>query len=367
MNDRQALVALYLPSLTGGGAERVMVSVANELVSRGTSVHLVLASANGPLLAEVNPQVRVIDLRCRRVATSLPGFIRYLRKYRPEAVLSTMTHANIVALLAKHLARVPARFVVREAIHISTAIRDETTAARYLMPAFMRLLYPTADAIVAPSVGVAQDLESFLGVESSRLHVISNPVDVDRLQTLAAERIEHPWFRPDSPPVLLAVGRLHRQKDYRTMIEAFALVRRRRDVKLIILGEGSERQQIEQLAMQSGVTMDIRLLGFVPNPFPYMRACAVFVQTSRFEGMPNALVQAVALGCKAVATDCPSGPREVLRANENSRLVPVGNAAAVACAIEELLDQSSTTPPNAIPSTSALGHVIQQYRTLLHA
>lgn len=342
MPDRA--IALYLPSLRGGGAERAMVTLANGFAERGYAVDLVLAKAEGPFLPEVARKVRIVDLGARRVVSSLPGLVRYLRRERPRAMLSALNHANVIALLARRLAGVPTRLVVSERAHLSSSLGSAPSLRGRLMPWFMRRTYPWADGVVAVSAGVADDLAQAIGLPRQRIAVVYNPVVTDEVLVGAEAPLDHPWFAPGEPPVVLSAGRLTMQKDFGVLLRAFAHLRAQRPARLMILGEGELRPELESLTQQLGIHADVALPGFRDNPYAYMRRAAVFVLSSRFEGLPNALIQAMACGTPVVSTDCPSGPAEILEDGQWGRLVPVGDAAALAEAI--LATLAETNPPD---------------------
>jgi len=359
-------VALFLPSLRGGGAEKVMVNLARGFVERGLQVDLVLAKAEGPYLSQVPPEVRVVDLGARRVLYSLPGLVRYLRQERPQAMLSTLSHANIITLWAKKLARVSTRLVVREANTISMETTNVPTLKGKLMPHLIRIFYPWADTIVANSRGVAEDLMKLTGLSPDNIKVIYNPVVTPELFVKAEEPLDHPWFGPGEPPVILGVGRLTKQKDFPTLIRAFALVRKERPARLMILGEGEERPNLEALVRELGLEEDVALPGFVENPYKYMKRAAVFVLSSRWEGLPTVLIEAMALGTPVVATDCPSGPAEILEGGKWGRLVPVGDINALSESILAALEGAHPTKGvGSSLSTFTLESVIEQYLVVL--
>jgi len=314
-----------------------MLTLAGAIAERGYAVDLVVAGAAGPLRTEVPAFVRLIDLGCSRVLASLPGLVRYLRKVRPDGLLSTLAHANLVALWAGRIARIPVRIVIREATTTSQVPTNAVPLRSRLVPYLVRRFYPAASAIVAVSEGVAADLVQRSGLPQGRVEVIYNPVISTDLLARAEQQIHHPWFAPDAPPVILSVGRLTRAKDYPTLIRAFSLVRKKRKARLMILGEGEERGRLELLVRSLGMVCEVDLPGFVPNPFPYMRKAAVFALSSAWEGLPNALIQALALGTPVVATDCKSGPREVLQGGFLGDLVPVGKPELMADAIGRTL------------------------------
>ncbi len=326
-------IALFLPSLRGGGAERVMVNLARGFFDQGIDVDLVLVKAEGPYLSEVPGGVRVVDLHSSRVLTSLPRLTHYLRRERPQSMLSAMDHANIVAIWARKLSGVPCRVVVSVHSTLSRALTNNPNLRGYLMPNLIRIFYPWADTVVAVSNGVAEDFANITRLPRESIKVIYNPIVIPELLEKAKEAVEHPWFSRGEPPVILSVGRLTKAKDYPTLIRAFALVRRKYPARLMILGEGEERAKLEALTQELGLQDDISLPGFVDNPYAYMARAAVFVLSSAWEGFGNVLVEAMAVGTPVISTDCPSGPAEILENGRWGKLVPVGDTNAMAQAI----------------------------------
>jgi glycosyltransferase involved in cell wall biosynthesis len=344
--EKKKHIALFLPSLRGGGAEKVMVNLALGFVEQGLKVELVLAKAEGPYLSRVPEEVRVVDLGARRVLYSLPGLVRYLRRERPQAMLSALNYANIVAIWAKLLARVQTHLVVSEHNTLSFSTQNASSVRVKLLPLLIKIFYPYADAVVAVSHGVAEDLITMTGLPMEKVKVIYNPVITPELFAKAEEPLDHPWFRPGEPPVVLGVGRLTQQKDFPTLIRAFALVRKERPARLMILGEGEERPKLEALVRELRLEEDVALPGFVDNPYKYMKRAAVFVLSSRWEGFGIVLVEAMALGTPVVATDCPSGPAEILENGKWGHLVPVGEPLHLARAILKILqDDVYISPP----------------------
>ena len=334
--NQQAHIALYLGELSGGGAERVMVNLAHNFAGRGIRVDLVLAAAQGPYLKDVQANINVIDLASGGVLSSLPKLITYLRQARPPALLTTLNHASIVALWAKKLARVNTRVFIREANTLSQF--KGNTLKGNLLPQATKVFYPWADGIIAVSKGVAEDLKAFTGLSDSKVTAIYNPVVNAQLKQQAKEPLEHPWFKPDAKPVILSAGRLNKQKDFPTLLKAFARVRQHKDVNLMILGEGEERQALELLASELKVAEHVLFPGFMDNPFKFMANASLLVISSAWEGLPGVLIQAMACGCPVVSTDCPSGPAEVLDGGRFGPLVPVGDDAALAQAMLDTLE-----------------------------
>lgn len=334
-NSNQRL-ALFISSMHGGGAQRVMLNLAQGIAERGYDVDLVLARAEGPYLAQVSKSVRIVDLGAQRVLASLPGLVHYLRSEKPAVLLSAIHYVNIVALFAQHIARTSTRLVVSEHSVLSHTTQSSSSwRGRFIMQ--LSYFYHWANGIVAVSQEAGNNLARITGIPSDRIHVIYNPVVTPELQRKAQAPLSHPWFEPDSPPVLLAVGRLSKVKDFPTLIRAFALVREYRTMRLIILGDGEERPELEKLIKQLGLEKDVSLPGFIDNPYPYMTRASVFVLSSKHEALPTVLVEALYCGLPLVATNSPGGTREILRNGQYGQLVPVGDVMTLAQAITTAL------------------------------
>src|SRR5690349_12244740 len=302
---------------------------------------MVLADAVGPRLAAVRAAVPVVDLRAGSTRQSVLPLARYLRRTRPDVLVGALGHANVVAVWARWLARVDTAVVVTHHINVPA---ERTSSGARLWFALRRGFYPRADAIVAVSRDMAADLAGSIGLPRDRIDVSLNPVITPDLLALGATPLANPWLEAGQPPVVLGIGRLERQKDFPTLIRAVALLRRRRPVRLLILGEGSQRPALEALIQQSGLQGDAALPGFVDNPYGYLSRARVFALSSIFEGLPTVLIEALALGTPVVSTDCPTGPREILEAGRLGRLVPMGDPAALAEAIAATIDEPLPPP-----------------------
>jgi glycosyltransferase involved in cell wall biosynthesis len=333
----RARLAIFLPDARGGGAERTYLELAATFAER-CDVDLVLATAGGDLIDRVSSSVRVIELGARRVATSLPALVRYVRRTRPDAILSNLGHTNVVAILARSLARTPTRVVVCEQNHLSTATDGSRRMRDRLLPFLLGRLYGRADAVIAVSRGVADDLGARLGLDID-IEVIPNPIDSADLRRQAVGPSGHPWLDGEGPPVAVAVGRLTTQKDFTTLLRAVATCRASTPLRLVILGEGEERQALETEVARLGLADAVSMPGFVANPYRHMRAADVFVLSSRWEGLPTVLLETRALGTPIVSTDCPSGPATILCDGALGRLVPVGDHRALAAALIETLGE----------------------------
>ncbi len=346
-----------------------MLNLAGGLVARGHFVDLLLSQAEGPYMDQIPPGIRVVELHRRRLNTlrTLSGFprlVRYLRLERPDALLSAL-NANYSALWARRLCGIPKRLVISEHNTFSIAYGQLPKWCRMLASELTRQFYPWADEIVAVSHGVADDLARSTGIPRHRVRVIYNPIVTPELETKRRDIVSHPWLESGTVPVVLAIGRLTAQKDLGTLIRAFARLRQVRPVRLLILGEGEGRPVLEALIRELHLEEDVDLPGFTANPFPYLTKAALFVLSSRWEGLPTVLVEALYCGTPIVATDCPSGPREILKDGEYGRLVPVGDVAFLAGAMEVALAEKPCQPKPASWQPFERETVINQYLNVL--
>jgi len=332
-------IAIFLPFLRQGGVERIMLNLAQGIVDRGIEVDFVLASRfEGPYNDQVRVKVRRVELGASTPYLALPRLIRYLKIRRPHIIFAALTPANILAILAKYLSRVETKVII--SVHIAIDISITTTPLKAMVRPFAyRTFYQWADGIVAVSKGIAQALIT-LGLPNSKIHIIYNPIVTPDLYEKAKEDVTNPWFAPRQPPVVLGAGRLCKQKGFCALIRAFALVRKERQARLVILGEGEERPKLEKLIRELGLEEDVALLGFVENPYAYMKRASIFVLSSAYEGFGNVVAEALAVGTPVVSTDCPHGPAEILEEGKWGILVPVGDVQALAQAIIEALDKS---------------------------
>ena len=363
-NPAPSHIAFYLPELTGGGVQRRTLTLAGELAGQGHRIDLVLCQAEGTLRDQVPPQVRVVCLdpeplwraRCAALAADpkglasltlpvllakkpsrslayLSSLARYLRNERPHALLAAKPHPNLEAVWARNLAHAETRIVVSERIALSGKVSTSRMWKRRYLPPLIKRTYQMADGIIAVSQGVADDLAAVTSIPRGRISTIYNPVVGPELLEKAAAPLDHPWFAPGSPPVVLGAGRIHPDKDFPTLLRAFARVRKQRPARLMILGEArrDERHKaLLELAEELDIAGDLVVPGFVGNPYAYMSRAAVFVLSSLWEGLPGVLIEALACGCPTVSTDCPSGPREILENGDYGVLVPMGDDAAMA-------------------------------------
>ncbi len=331
-------VAFFLPYMAGGGAERVCITLAEGFLQHGLEVDFVLARKTGSLLKNIPKGAGVVNLSARRTVSALLPLAAYLRRERPFALIAAPDHANLVAIWAKLLASSQTKVLIGNHIFLSAAIKNSRKIQEKIYPFLLHLFYRRAEAIIAVSRGAADEMAHVARIPRKCIQSIYNPFPLTEITRQSSESPAHSWFTPGEPPVILAAGRLSAQKDYPTLLRAFASIRSRRPVRLVILGEGEELVRILELAVELGIRSDVDLPGFVDRPYPLMAHCRVFALTSAWEGFGNVLVEALACGAQIVSTDCPSGPAEILDNGKYGRLVPVGDFVALAGAIEDALD-----------------------------
>lgn len=377
-------LGIYLRTIeTARGAEQVTAILAKRLADRGHSVDFLVERVAGSLLEELDSysdRIQVVGLRSQRVPPWLEGIHQlralarnliagpasleglsesctwpllrtvlrekptifalhsYVKRRRPDAVISFLNYPNVFLLLTALLDRSATRYVVNVRNHTSTKARNAKNSKRMRnAPRLMRRLFRYADAIVTPSKGVAEDVVHITRLPQDRVTTIYNPVYHAEIPDIARQPADHPWLSQSNVPVVLSVGKLKPQKDFATLLRAFAKVRQTRAAKLVILGEGSERDGLRGLAKNLGIDSDVDLPGYVRNPFAFYSRASVFVLSSAWEGLPNVLIEAMSCGCPVVSTDCPSGPSEILEDGVVGKLVPVGDAEQMSQAILDTL------------------------------
>lgn len=334
--DRERPDIAVLISYSGdGGVERMINHLVQGFLDAGRRVDILALKQRGGHFLALPEGVRVVPIRPAHSALAVPAIARYLRRVRPRTLLAAKDRAGRAAVQAHRLSGSDARVVVRIGNNLSASLVHRTRLQRWLRLRPIRRLYPLAEAIVAVSAGVAEDVVATSGIDPKRVHVIANPVVTPEVDRLAAAPPEHPWVDGDQP-LLVAVGRLTRQKDFSTLLHAFAKLRTKRDARLLILGEGEDRAALDALVTRLGLGESVDMPGFYANPYPLMAAADLFVLSSRWEGSPNALTEALYLGVPSVATDCPSGSSDIL---PRERLAPVGDTDALAAIMASTLDQ----------------------------
>ena len=337
-------ITIFIPSFRGGGAERAMINLANGLcesyLRRGIKIQvsLLVVDDSGEYREEVNHSVRVHSLSRSRALFSFFDLIRFYNTEHPDVVISSMPHLNMLSTLARRFSTTRPKIIVTERSTYSEFKKYGSYKDRFLHM-FVKRSYLSADAIVAVSEGVADDLCVQFSLGRKDVEVIYNPVISNKiLERMAGDldpRIAHDLI---TSRFVIAMGSLEQRKGFDTLIRAFHAVTKTDDsVNLVILGEGGKRRELESLIARLRLQTRAFMPGFVTNPFPILKNAQVFILSSVVEGLPNVLIQAMACGVPVVATDCPSGPQEILEGGKWGYLVPVGDANSMASAILEQL------------------------------
>ncbi|WP_170007318.1 glycosyltransferase [Bacillus fonticola] len=326
-------VAFYLPTLNGGGAERVVVNVLNNLANEDNIEFLmVLNKKEGVFVNQLSSKIPIYELKTKRMRDSIPALLKFLKEEKPDLLISGMSHVNLITIIANRISKNKTKIIVTEHANLSSVNKKskKNTLFNIIKLILMKKLYPKTERIISVSKGVQDDLRKYIKLDNEQMKVIYNPVISNTLYVKAAEQVNHSWYENKKNPIIIGIGRLTRQKDFENLIQAFSILKSRVDSRLIILGEGKDREKLEKLIKDLGLEEYVDLHGFEENPYKFLRNADMFVLSSKYEGLPTVLIEALALKCNIVSTDCPSGPNEILRDGEFGRLVPIENSELLA-------------------------------------
>ncbi|MES9993426.1 MAG: glycosyltransferase [Candidatus Thiodiazotropha sp.] len=349
--DSQTRIACFLATSGHSGVDRLAQNLLPAMAQAGYAVDLLKIGNHGPHL---DPQradnLRVVEFSARHVYTALPELLKYLKSARPDVLLTDKDRVNRTAILAHALSGSSARLIVRSGTTVSANLASRDRLDRFIQRNSMRYLYRRADAILTPSRGAADDFAETIGTPRERITAVPSPIITPGFLQQLEQPLDHPWFQPGQPPVILGAGELCRRKDFTTLIRAFALLADNYDCRLMILGKGRARERLEQEINRLGIEGRVSLPGFVATPYPYMKRASLFVLSSLWEGMGNVLVEAMAAKTPVVSTNCPNGPAELLSGLSANVLVKPGDPAAMAEAMAGQLD-------NPVPESELLSAV----------
>ena len=332
-------IGLFFSNFNGGGIQRVMLTLAEGFVNKNHLVDIIVVDGDGPLRKDVPKDCSTFNLDTGNARKSLFPLVSYFNSEQPDILLSAQTHFNFVAILAKLFSKWEGKLVLSEHITIGNMTKNWKEK---LSPLIAGVSYRLADLVILVSEGAASHFLEHTHLPASLIRTIHNPFDIEKIKTLANHPPQHPWFDSSDAPIFISAGRLTRQKDYTTMLHAFQIVHSQRpDARLVILGEGEERPQLESLAKELKIQAVVSLPGFTTNPFAMISRANAFVLSSRWEGFGNVIVEALACGTPVIATDCHSGPAEILGNGEYGTLVPVGNTQSLA---QAMLKEISNPP-----------------------
>ena len=326
-------LSILIPSFEKGGIERSILRISKEMCNLGWKIDLLVIDINPDMKNLIDgPEIIYLSKRnfFRLFRFIIPrsiyfniasfwGLIRYLKKEQPN---SLMTARNApLGVLVKFFLKIRTQIIIREPLNISSMLKDKSVLIRSFNFMIKKFVYKYSDKVIAISDGVAQDLIKNFNLSPNKVRVIYNPSADPEIKNLSNENVTHPWFQIDIP-IIIGIGRLAYQKDFSTLIKAFSILRKEKDCKLIIIGEGSERGKMESLISKENLKDDIELMGFQVNPWKYLSKSNLFVLSSLWEGFGNVIVESMYLGTPVISTDCPSGPREILKNGDLGILVP---------------------------------------------
>lgn len=357
-------ILFFLPNLEGGGAQRVVLNLAEAFAAKEYEVTLVVAIPSGSLLNAVPTTVKLIHLNLKRSYQSILPLAKVIKTEKPDIIYSRMNYGNIITSIACTIARTKAKFVATIANTLTPEQFGSKNEER-IMFGLERLTYKRAAIVVANSTDTYNDLVRERIATPSKLTVIFNPVvDYDAIVKKASEPLTHPWLTNKSSPVLVAVGRLSPQKNYPFLLRSFAELKKKTSAKLIILGEGQLKPQLEEQIKALGLNDDVSMPGFA-NPFPFYKYADAFVLTSLWEGFGNVIVEAMACGCPVVASNCPGGPKEILEHGKYGKLVDGYDEQTFADAIFDMLN--NPTDKNMLKAQAgefAIDKIVKEYEAL---
>lgn len=333
---------VILASFSVTGVPKVQLRLAGELARRGHQVDLVVGRPDGAIEDQAPQGVDVLHLNASRAALALPRLAAYLHRERPDAVLSAEDHINVVVLAAAALVRSESKVCVTTHVPLFQRNRRAWSKHRWILRLTSRL-YPRADCVGAVSAGLADELASVIGLPRDDVATLYNPIVTEDAERALAAPCPHDWLLGDSP-VVCACASLTPRKRIGDLLEAFARVRPETNARLIVLGDGPERANLERRARELDIASHVDFVGVVPNPYVFMTRASLFVLSSAFEGLPGVLVEALACGTPVVSTDCPHGPREILAGGRYGRLVPVGDVEGLATAMRDTLRDPPEAP-----------------------
>jgi len=316
--------------------------LANYYAAQGYAVDFVLGTGQTFFEDSLSKEINRIYLDATRAAACVVPLSKYLKNQKPDLIITGLEQNNVALCIAQRLAKYNGKVVLTTHTLLSTEAKRSGVRNRFTL-FLASLLYKKASLIAPVSEGVKQDMIKTLKLSSGSVTVVKNTVSID-IKRLSKEPVDNPWFAVRQPPVILSVGRLSYEKNLSSMIRAFDLVRKEIPCNLLLLGEGPERSNLTELVSRLNLTEHVQMPGRESNPFKYMSKCAVFVMSSRYEGMPSSLIEAMICGAPVVSTDCPTGPSEIISESRPGKLVPVDDDQALAKAIIETIGAPVTVP-----------------------
>lgn len=353
-------IAIIIPTLNGGGAERVILNIINNIDKTKCKIRLILVKKEGVYLKMIPDYVEIVDLKCKKARYSFFKLIKEINNYKADTVLSTLNYMNILLLLTRPFLRGKPKLIIREANTPSKILGNISNKKKKVLVFLYNKIYSTSDLIVAQCKEMKQDIIDTYRIKAEKIIYIYNPIDTEKIFT--NYKNEYPYDKKDIN--LVAMGRLNYQKGFDNLIKAFNIVSKKvNNAKLFIIGEGNLKGELESLTIDLGIQDRVSFCGFKENPYPYLYYSDVYILSSRWEGFPNSLLEALACKTKVISTNCKSGPREIIGDNEYGDLVEVDDYKSLALAIIKTLDQENKS--NERYKAFEIDNIIKQYEKIL--
>ena len=341
-------IAFFTPTLHGGGAERMMIDISNEFSKNNYDVDLIcITIEDADLLPLVSPNVNLINLECKKMQFSVSRLRSYIKKFNPDAIISTQFHTNLALAISSTLANYKGKVIYRLCNMMTTYWRGNSRLRNFkgwlFIKLFMTMTLKRADCIVAQTIAMKEEVVNDYGANSKKIKIIPNFINQNKIDELAIETVDHQWLTDqyNRIPIILSAGRLDLQKDWDTLLKAFKKLQKKIKVRLIIIGDGPDRKKLVQFIEENNLTSCVSLAGFQLNPFAWMAKSDLFVLSTFGEGFPNVLIQSLACNCPVVSTDVPSAPREILEYGKWGRLSLLKDADSLCRNMHESLEDET--------------------------
>ena len=322
-----------------GGVERSFFILAKTLEKRGHSVNIITLGKSS-YIKDSSFSVPIINLKKNKVSTSIFSLSNYLSKNNIDIVISAQYYANIGILIAQKFLSKKPKIIITERAHLNESLKELNILKRNFLKFLIRFLYKNADNIIGNSKSVCESILSSAKINKHHIKLILNPTFVPEIIKKAEKPVREEWIQNSKEPIILTVGRLSSQKNTSLLIDSFSELLNLKECKLLIIGDGPERKKLEFKVHSMNLSEKIKFLGFSSNPYKYFKYCSVFTLTSKFEGLPNVLIESQALGLPIVTTDSPGGSREVVSDGKSGLLVKNMNKKEIARNIFELTENN---------------------------